>query len=78
MKKLQAAIAAIMLLSVVTTVTVAAPEEDFEAKCKAWASEDGIAEDKVQSYVDECVAQLQQEAQEQQGGEQAKPADSGT
>ncbi len=77
MNKLLRAVAGLMLLAL-TSVVSAAPEEDFTAKCKGWAAEDGIAEDKVQAYVDECIAQLQQESQEQQGQEAAKPAESGT
>ena len=73
MKKFLIAATGIFLLSIVSFVT-AASEDDFNAKCKAWATEDGISEDNMASYLEECVAQLKAESQEMSG---EQPADSG-
>jgi len=68
MNKCLVAAVSLALLSLSSLVT-ASPEEDYEAKCKAWAVEDSIAEDAMASYIEECVAQLQQEAQEDAAGQ---------
>lgn len=57
----------------VSSIAIAAPQEDQEIDkrtCQKWAQEDGIAADKMESYISKCMAELAGNV-DQYGGQDA-------
>lgn len=60
MNKFSLALAGILLVAT-TGIATASSEEEYEEKCKAWAQEDQIGEDKMEEYIQDCIKQLKDE-----------------
>ena len=64
MRKLVIALAATSLLAGSSLAFSAKDDEDFDAKCRTWAEEDGVPKEELAEYLKQCIEDLKSPAPE--------------
>ena len=64
MRKLVITLAAMSLLAGSAAALAAKDTEDFDAKCRKWAEEDGVPKEELAEYLKQCIEDLKSPAPE--------------